>query len=312
MTGKSEKTMLNVLTGLALVGSALSVAKFVPIPTALGDVLTPIGVFIFVATLVISIRYMFDRLKNLDVVREDLHQLAAIAAYGDAMSRVVSAYGNVNEDAHYVRASSKILQNHVKTYLTQFADGVGTLRDGRSVFPLTETYMISSMLGAILDMLPAGAVWLGVTRLTAAWNISDPDFRAFSDQMHGRSQKGDLTVLRLYRLSDKPDDGLRAAVQEHKEKNVIQRFTYAEVDDISILWGPPGKGIKLGDQLRSADSLPTVELRRLGLQPICAMRFEARNGIWLHQVRVIPPTLPEFQRACNDFDGNWRTAQAEC
>jgi hypothetical protein len=73
--------------------------------------------------------------------------------------------------------------------------------------------MISSMLGAILEMLPVGAIWLGVTRLTAAWNISDLDFRAFSDEMHSRSQKGGLTVLRLYRLSEKPDDELRAALQ---------------------------------------------------------------------------------------------------
>jgi hypothetical protein len=125
--------------------------------------------------------------------------------------------------------------------VTQFADGVGTLRDGKSVFSLTETYMISSMLGAILEMLPVGAIWLGVTRLTAAWNISDLDFRAFSDEMHSRSQKGGLTVLRLYRLSEKPDDELRAALQRHKERHVVQKFTYAEVDDISILWGPPTK-----------------------------------------------------------------------
>jgi hypothetical protein len=123
--------------------------------------------------------------------------------------------------------------------------------------------MISSMLGAILEMLPVGAIWLGVTRLTAAWNISDLDFRAFSDEMHSRSQKGGLTVLRLYRLSEKPDDELRAALQRHKERHVVQKFTYAEVDDISILWGPPtkppAKGTRLRDQLLSGDS-PTAEL----------------------------------------------------
>jgi hypothetical protein len=202
MTGKSEKTILNVLTSLALVGSALSVAKFVSLPGGLGDVLTPIGIFIFIATLVLSIRYMFDRLKDLDVVRKQLDLLTAITTYGDAMSRVVKAYGDVSDDAYYVRASSKILQNHVKTYVTQFADGIGTLRDGSS-YPLTETYVISSMLGAILEMLPIGAVWLGATQLTGAWNTADVDFEAFSNEMNGRSYKGDLTTLRLYCLDGK-------------------------------------------------------------------------------------------------------------
>jgi hypothetical protein len=125
--------------------------------------------------------------------------------------------------------------------------------------------------------------------------------------MHERSEKGRLTILRLYEVGNGAAPRLATTVTEHKRKAVIQRFTSSDsVPDISIIWAP-GSGSTRSDVAPKWDT-PAVELRSSGAVPICGLRFTTRGGTWVDRVSVVPPASVAFGRMCDEFDSLWKRA----
>jgi hypothetical protein len=317
--------MGNAVWILALVGAILSFAGFLPdVKNTLGfdaAYLKAMGILLFLGTIVVAIKEtakaltqvtdVVARLKGLEL---GLEALSDELEYGRSLHRVLdlarTGKHGAREVYHPARAAAESLVKAAEHHKSLSSE-VKRWHDGQlEKLAFAESFMISDLLCRLLERLPSGTVWFGVTKLVSGWSsAADPRFANFIKQLQEKTYNETIHIFRVYCGSPNQAEELKKAMQEHQGNSRIHaRCLIVEKPDsyadVSLL-------VQLeGNQIRTLCNTENVGACLKGdvARPICGMEFQVIGGAILESVQLIGADTPRFKQLASDFCGVWRAA----
>jgi hypothetical protein len=168
-------------------------------------------------------------------------------------------------------------------------------------------------LKELLELLPSGGVWFGVTHLTSpkVWRgkqLSE-DFNNYRGNMWTRATAGDIRVFRIYYFSNAHDFHQMSTVLEDERNNgVLVRYMIGgqPPPDMSLLWSPAAPSKRSHLELDGITSHSNIEaMKSRGFLPICGIKFDVRSHEQLNDVEVNDPDSDEFRTLLRKFTEAW-------
>lgn len=250
------------------------------------------GISVRIEDIDLAARYGFGpvHLANLLRARTHAHGHAGGETLCDVMLRV---YGNAAQDLHNLTTGSK--------------DEV----------ELAEYHVVDKFLANLIRVLPAGAVWLGVTKLQTAdaWvkDSAEPSYFEFQELVEGRTKAHEISYFRLWCFdTEMRENEMVNILQAQKDAGVNTRTVVsAGVPDMSLIW-VPRKGLKLNGSKKAVD-LDALFPRLLSTgayEPLCAIQFTARGGKELDSMKLFAPNAERFTQLRIQFKRSWDRGKA--
>lgn len=241
-------------------------------------------------------------------------QLAIIAASGEFLATLLAQGDGASLRAHF-HAGGLTLSPLLYGVLPQTAKDFHELLLGekRDRLTLTEHHLVDTFLKNLVEALPVGSLWLGITRLqnVAGWKDKSATaaYISFQTTAAARTRKEELHYCRLWGFNSQRhfQHALRVMRQQVREKFCIRYKVQSGLKDISIIWVPapnskPAKGDK-GDAL-------LAEILETGKSDyyvkLCAIEFVERGGRELDEMTIYSPRAPNFDDLFDTFKKNWR------
>lgn len=162
--------------------------------------------------------------------------------------------------------------------------------------------------------IPAGSVWLGITRLdnAGAWQSSEPAISRFVAETRRRLTNDEIFVWRLFHFAtDDAFGGMRQVLEDEASRGVNVGFQIRgePPPDISLVWTPTGDG-----EVSSREARPLDFDRLLSgadvpcLTRLCAIHFSTAAGILLTRAVVYAGESEMFQSLLLQFAKSWSSA----
>jgi len=270
------------------------------------------GMFGFMATVIYAVRDIakvpsleeaVDRLtKTVERFSKEEHY-----AHRTAELMLIHARAAAAADSHFVRAASGALIGLVENYIPDVVTALESAGPHKTPqpFEIRETYVISDVLNRLVAALPAGCVWLGISRLSAGWDkAADPTFTDFDNTITQQAREKRLFVCRLYCCRGSELPALDGTFRRHRQADIQARLAPegSPAFDITVIWGP----IKptLWSEVHSSTA-PAALLKMHRVAPLCALKFEVIGGSLLKRVEVFPAGAREFPGLAQHFDEHW-------
>jgi hypothetical protein len=255
-----------------------------------------------------------DILQRIERELPELDHLARIGASGTLVTALLGLQDRMNFRAHCHAGAltiSPILLENLPQTANAFYE---MLRDQRREVSLKEHHIVDSFLRNLINALPRGSCWLGITRLTSAeaWakdsaNMAYYEFQTIAER---RTKDGDLNYFRLWSLHDEEHVGrMRSLMTDQCSAGFRTRYaTGALLDDISIIWIPARESGRLA-AVEVSSPLDTLESQPDKFEPLCAIEFtRVRGARELDEMTISSPTTDKFKELCLYFRRHWESA----
>lgn len=299
---------------MTAVGSTATFISFLA-PTSAAWV-RPFGLGVLLAGVVIALREIRERHQSLDERLNGVALAAQLALqYGSAISLISEAISEAEknpQDIPHIRAVSRTLQQYALTIIPERARGLHALLSQRQFLTLLEYHFLNDFLRKLVEELPQGSSWFGITHLTEGWlkETAEPGYRDFAETMQERCEARDLRVLRIYCYQkDKDLEALHAHLAQEKEKHLVVRtLSLSEFfpPDLSLIWPVVPS---LTDPAPFENSLEPVRFfTDRKIEPVSALEFTAGAGRLLREFKIYVPRSPQVLFLQQQFAEAWRKA----
>jgi hypothetical protein len=228
---------------------------------------------------------------------------------------LVRIYHQATPNRIHLLAGIKVLQEMHRLNVQGNFRRMEEFGDNRSgqVF-LEDRSLAFLFLREILELLPTGGVWFGVTHLTnrKVWRgreLSD-EFNDYRARMWDRASKREITVFRIYYFSSRDDfRQMQDTLDSEQENNVIVKYIVGGSNhppDMSLLWMPVSTaGQTKLDPEKVNSHLSVASMHSEGLSPVCGIEFEVRSNEQLNKVFVNDPDSEGFKSLLRKFVDAW-------
>ena len=303
----------------AALGHSLAIAG----PVSVTKILTPIGLGLFMAGIVLAIRDVQARVKDLQVenlvsaVRDIQARVKDLQVENDMLSahRAVSDTGFWmvgNPSAIHVRATSNVLNSILRDYVPRLANNLKQFTAEQAVqIEVEDQSPVFGLMYEIAQGLPIGSAWLGITLLEneSAWETPlDDTFIDFRNLMRQRAEEKELSVLRLYYFrSEQAFTNLRRILCDEVKSGIIVRYLIdvrPPPPDISLLWLPPRTV-----RVPVGGVRPIDDVHRNKYVPLCLLDYATRSGLLLTKLSVRAGTSESFGKKERIFAEFWGDAK---
>jgi hypothetical protein len=317
------KTRLSkVLSGpgewITAVGALITiVAAIVPwksLNLGVGQYFDDVGLAILLAGAVQTMREIRERQQDLDkhLTNVGMATKAAID-YGAALGLIADTLRQTEADLErtpHVQAGGGALNEYALKVIPERARHLRDLLNGQFM-TLVEHHYLNDFLRRLVEALPDGSTWFGITQLKNGWlkDHAEPGYREFVQLMQDRSKAGKLTVLRIYYFQSQSDIGqeLRDHLEEEIKADIAVRLILGTKPplDLSLVW-PSAPGVR---PTLLADPLDPVQLlRSQSLAPICGLEFTTQAGQLIRQVNVFVQASRQLASLQQEFARAWRVS----
>lgn len=269
-----------------------------------------VGIALLVTGLSVSlvrIRRITDKIETLS---ESTH---ALIRFGGAASTVAQALLRASEGGPHARAGTRALENYALTVLPNRANELLQLTPERT-FRLVEHHYINDFLLRLVEELPAGSIWCGVTHLTEGWlePSAEPGYLEVVRRIQDRSRAGELTALRIYCSASEGDLApLKAHLRRERESGIQVATLVAGAGewrppDLTLIWPPVPRELR-AELVNQSD--PIDRLRKSAPLPACAMEFATTAGRMIRELNIHGSQSPAVLPLVQNFERAWGQAQ---
>lgn len=295
-------------------------------PEPIKTSLETLSVALLFLSVFIMLRHVAQRMSSLDKVSKQVSDIAdelerrdGAGRYGLGAAAVARLLDLARREGNrpHGQAGGRILSYLMLEVFTKAAHDMSRLAagEGDSV-DLIEYHVADRFVHALIDSLPAGSAWIGISRLqnVDAWRqqTAHVDFRDFQKAVERRCTGEQINYLRLWCFDEEcRRKEMDTILEEHRKAGLVQRWMVDtdSADDLSIIWVPRRPMIKrteIGNIERPIDEWESG----IDLEPLCGIRFKTRGGRELEGMTIFSPASDEFRNLCHNWERRWPRATA--
>lgn len=254
-----------------------------------------------------------DRLtERVEDIKIELDKVDYAARYGRAPAHLVNLLRLKTPHFHGQAGGDAIGDVLTRVYARAAEELYNLTSGGQDSVRFEEYHLVDKFLLRLIDVLPNGSVWLGVTRLQNidAWTerSAEKSYFKFQERVEERTGTNEIEFYRLWCFDDEATQRKMLATQRQQtEKKIVTRSCIAgrNVPDMSLIWVPKGRA---GSAAQSdALSQPFVRLRD-NYDPLCGIVFDERGGKELDAMTLYSPRADHFDKLRFQFEQNWNRA----
>lgn len=258
------------------------------------------------------------RLEKVDAIAEEMkkiNKLEWIAKYG-FIGVLVSDLINLDKVRAHNIAGFQTISPIFSKLIPQSARDFYNLETGeQDQIQLRELHIVDTFLFNLINALPSGSVWMGISRLQSpeAWEEKSAtiDFYNFHETVKKRSNLQEIKALRLYLFEDKKHmEDMSCVMNELHQNKLAVRYLLESgfSSDISLVWVPIDSDNKT-NHLLDVNPIELLEGNSTTHQPLCAIKFVTRGGMELDEMNIYSAGVTFDQFALN-FKKEWNKADS--
>jgi hypothetical protein len=217
-----------------------------------------------------------------------------------------------NPEGLHVIVTSNIISDTVSLYAKSLSNDLALFPE-RKRMELYDYWPIHNYLDNLVDSLPDGACWCGITLLEKrdAWlNPVDDKFKDFTNKIRERVQEKRLHVYRIYYFHTREAyKNLTSEIKKEVECGINIKIIIGPEhnclppDDISLLWIPRNRR-SLKDSQLVRENLRMVDDENC-FQKLCAVQFGVKYGSVLTNLILFSPASKEFATQKSRYVDYW-------
>jgi hypothetical protein len=234
-----------------------------------------------------------------------------VARYGASavwLARLLNPQAADRQSLPHCKAGGETLSHLLLNRYTTTAEEFHRLQSGSAKgVKLIEASIINLFLKNLVEALPDGSVWLGISRLQAsdAWGEgkAEPSYYDSENAVERCIRAKNLKYLRLlcFETQDRYAE-MRHIISQQLRKGIhLQLLIKKDLPaDMSLIWGPPtmqGGTFNVQDPIRS--------LENQGHVPLCGLAFGIRADREVYTMDLFVPSAPEFLEFNYAFGRAW-------
>lgn len=247
-----------------------------------------------------------DFLKRNSELRDVVKQLELAKIRSDVSKMAAANNDTIREMSRHLFAS--LLDRNLPALVRALRD----FHEEEKKIDLEDSYLANNSLVKLLELLPDGSVWFGISRVAGdSWESNH--LKSFLVQSRSRSKTGSILMRRLY--VHETDELLVPSATIEAEQNALvelrqlkvgeESFDTSAPPDVSLVW----KRIK---PLPEGQTIPRDDLDRLvdgdDYEPVGALEFDLGVRSSLVRVTVYAPDADRFLELRENFQHYWQAS----
>ena len=287
------------------------------------DLASLASVVLFGCSVVLWLRASREKLRKVDLIADRMQQINAhmdqldvIARYGRAPVHLARLQSQGQEWTHG-RAGGETLTDALLEVYGRAAEGLYNMTRGSSEsVVVSEYHLVDRFLENLIKNLPAGSVWLGVTKLqnADAWTkgFGEEAYLRFQELVERQTRRHAIHFFRLWCFDDanRRDMMMPVLATQLKAGLHIRSIISAEIPDMSLIWIPRVASDKIASNGDLRGLLDSINSDASPYQPLCAIEFTARGGRELDKMTIHAPGSEQFTTLRLMYTRSWdRAAQ---
>jgi len=287
---------------VAVAGQAVSMASKGNL--SLPDAIKVLGLAVFVAGIVLSLREISQRLGELSFTQRFANTLLTLSDTSRRLSRR-------EPKSVYLAATTEALSYLVSDYVPKITTKLEEFATNpRVTIEVSDHSPIFDLMYRLGQTLPTGSVWLGITLLEnpSAWVLpAETRFGRFKHIMRKRARSGELGVARIYFFQNESSlTAMQAELSEEIDSRLAVRILREPPapPDISLLYSPKRRRSTQAINLEVQD--PIAQLRDKSYERLCALTYDAHAGTLLKKLSILPGDSTEFSELEGMFADAWK------
>jgi hypothetical protein len=280
------------------------------------------GLALLIASLVMAIVKIGEGIDLIEKISKIHLKLDAIARYG-ANGVALASLLNQDEEGvrrfpHALAGGAALSELIFETYSLATESFVELLQMKEIEVILPEESIINTFLRHLVEKLPIGSVWLGISCLQdrSAWDqkTGEPSFLKFESSLEDKVQCKQLTCFRSFCFESQER---LTSMQEEIDKqvnigiNVKAKIVKELPNDLSVIWVPIAGGKrtwkrKMDKKNQSpVDPWTELEMKASGYAPLCGLSFDLRAGRETSRLVILPPAGVAFDDLKQNYQQAW-------
>lgn len=253
--------------------------------------------------------------KQVGAIADELERRDRAGRYGLGAASVASLLDLARRQGNYAHSQSggRILSHLLLEVFTDAAHDLSRLAKGeKTSVELVEYHLVDRFVHELIDSLPTGSAWIGLSRLqnVDAWEqqTSHAHFHEFQKAVERRCKNEEINYLRLWCFdSDSDRQGMAAILERQKKAGLVQRWIVEEgaTDDFSLIWAPK-RALSIRTEICDPEApMDAWDSSESELVPLCGIRFKTRGGRELEGMTIYSPDTEDFRHMQVAWERRW-------